>query len=179
MLTIGRTRSSAPLCLVVASALFLFTPALNADAIYTFSRTGSDPYSFSFTLPGILTSSTHNLGVTPLATPFFTLRDSALGVYGSGSGFCFSVVTGGDAYVSDTDSCGFSHPSGSLGLIAVFNNANAPGIHLPIASTASISGRSITQLVIEENTAPVTEPASVFLIGTGIAWVLARWSLRS
>ena len=163
-------RRFVPMSCIVALALFATAPRLHADAVYTFSRTGSNPYNFSFTLPTILTTTTPDLELPPLVTPFFVLSDSALFV---GESYCFSFATGsGDARVTDS-SCGFSIPSGALGLIAVFSNANAPGTYLPFASSGSHSDLTITQLVIEETSVAIPEPPSSALIGMGAAGVLA------
>jgi hypothetical protein len=168
---------------VLAAVLFASTPRLNADAIYTFTRINSpNPYSFSFTLPAILTTTTPDLGVTPLTTSAgFLIRDSALGV-GVGVGginYCFAFIAGfGDAFVTP-DGCGFS----GGGMAAVFLHANAPGTYLPIASAGTVPELVINQLVIEENSVSVPEPPTSLLIWTGIAGVVAlrcrRGGLRS
>jgi hypothetical protein len=162
----------------IAVVLFCAASVAKADFVYTFSRTAANPYSFSFTLPSILTTTTANLGVTPISAGGFTFNDSSLTV--TGSDYCFAFGDGTtDASVGPP--CGLSNPFGITGITVEFNNPNTVGTFNATSTSSFPDGREINQLIISSTATQVPEPAAVGLLATAICAIglLLRQRARS
>ena len=136
--------------------------------MYTFSRSGTDAYSFSFTVPAIFTADTADLQVTPISAGPFTFNDSALST--DGTDFCFAFGDGSTDALSDGGGvCGLASQSGISGVLARFSGADVVGT-FPAESSFSIPvGLELTQLTISSNAAP--EPATLAVLALALAGI--------
>ena len=149
----------------IAVALLCVASVAKAGSVYTFSRTAANPYSLSFTLPSILTTTTANLGVTPISADGFTFNSSSLTV--TGSDYCFAFGDG--TTIADAGPpCGLTNSSGVSGIIVDFSNPNAVGTFSATSSSSFPDGRQIDQLTISSTVAQVPEPGALVLLVTVI-----------
>jgi hypothetical protein len=158
-----------------AVALLWVASVAKAGSVYTFNRTAANPYSLSFTLPSILTTTTADLGVTPISTDGFTFNSSSLTV--TGSDYCFAFGDG--TTVAAINPCGLTNPAGASGIIVSFNNANAVGSFGATSTSSFPDGREINQLTISSTVTVVPEPGTLVLTAICVIGLLLRHRARS
>jgi hypothetical protein len=164
------------LALGITLWLFLATSTVaRADYIYTFERTGTNAYSFSFFEPTLLVTNTPNLNIGTVTAGIYTFQDSALAVIGST--FCFAFGSGStDAFENVGVGCGLQHSPVS-GVTALFSGSNHVGTFNVIPGTSFSypnNGREITRLTITA----VPEPSSLALLASGAMVFVRRWRRR-
>jgi len=153
--------------------LLLVALPARADFLYTFERTATNPYSFSFMVRDLIIGVQDPLPVTPLPVESFVFTDAAAVVSPDFS--CFVYVTSGSSAFADSDSCGIS----GLGMFAYsFSDLGAPGVYSLFSSTGLPIG-GVQSLAISSTTpAVVPEPSSVILLGTACGLMSIRFRKR-
>jgi len=158
---------------IVLAVVMATSAAARADFLYTFERTGTNAYSFSFLEPTLLTTNTANLNIGSVTGGIFTFNDSALAVIGNT--FCFAFGAGTtDAFENPGVGCGLQHSPVS-GVTALFSGANKIGTFNVIPNTSFSypnNGRELTRLTISAAPAGVPEPASLGLMASGALTML-------
>jgi len=139
---------------------------------YTFSRSGPNPYSFSFLEPAIL-GTTGAFAIAPFQVDGLTFTQATL-TQANGTG-CFQFGTAGASLTATPFSCGLSAFAPEGGWQSLFLGATAPGTYTAFnAASGGSAPAAPDQLSITE----LPEPASLVLFAAGLA-VLAAIALNS
>jgi hypothetical protein len=167
-----------------------------ADSIlYTFHITpiaidGVDPFTFSFTTPSFLTS-----GQSITFTPFnitdgittWTITQGEASQLGSGGPACFEFATASDGII-DPCAAGVGNAPPGAGITTRLADGSLPtatGVYALSFATVLVDpgeGSSSTDSTLDVTsiaTAPIPEPASIGLVGIGVAlmgWLYIRRS---
>ncbi len=113
-------------CIQAAVGLILSAALSRAATLYTFSNTGTNPYSFSFLELNPLTS-TGAFAIAPFQVGGLTFTQATLTEAG-GTG-CFQFGTAGASLTATQFSCGLSAFAPEGGWQSLFFGATAPGTY--------------------------------------------------
>jgi hypothetical protein len=144
-----------------------------AATLYTFSNTGTSPYSFSFLELNPLTM-TGAFAVAPFQAGGLTFTQADLSNFGGVQ--CFQFGTAGASLTAVAGSCGVSASAPDGGWQSIFLGAKAPGTYATFTNTSSGSAPAAPdQLKIVALTLPaaVPEPSGLVLILGGLAGLAA------
>lgn len=119
-----------------------------AASLYTFSNTGTNPYSFSLLEPGPLTS-TGIFAIPPFQEGGLTFTQASLTQAGGTE--CFQFGTGGATLTATAFSCGVSAFAPDGGWQSLFFGATAPGTYNAFNAVANGSAPAApNQLTIQD-----------------------------
>jgi len=151
-------------------------PAAKADFTYTFERTSSNPYSFSFSFPTLLTSTQDPFGPLPFTVQGVTFQDSFLVPQVGWVGF--SAIANSINVIGNGGAVHFANTSN--GMVLLFPSFTAPGVYenpFIIFNTTSLP--TLQRLTITDTSlSAVPEPGTVVLLGGACVMLALVTALR-